>query len=70
VEAVTGSGNVELTPDNAPMNLEASTGSGSISSDHPMNIQVSTDGHKLSGPLNGGGPEVRIETGSGDIHIH
>ncbi|MGB6720830.1 MAG: DUF4097 family beta strand repeat-containing protein, partial [Terracidiphilus sp.] len=66
----TGSGNVEFTPGNAPLNLNASTGSGSISSDRPMAIQVSSDGHRMSGQLNGGGPDVQIETGSGDIRIH
>jgi beta-lactamase regulating signal transducer with metallopeptidase domain len=66
----TGSGNVEFAPGSAPLNLEASTGSGSISSDHPTAIQVSSDGHKMSGQLNGGGPEVHIETGSGDIRLH
>jgi beta-lactamase regulating signal transducer with metallopeptidase domain len=65
----TGSGSVEFSPGSAPLNLDASTGSGSISSDHPMAIQVSSDGHKLSGQLNGGGPDVQIETGSGDIRI-
>jgi beta-lactamase regulating signal transducer with metallopeptidase domain len=66
----TGSGSVEFSPGNAPLNLDASTGSGSISSDRPVAIQVSSDGHKMSGQLNGGGPDVHIETGSGDIRIH
>jgi DUF4097 and DUF4098 domain-containing protein YvlB len=66
----TGSGSVEFSPGNAPLNLNASTGSGQISSDHPTAIQVSPDGHKMSGQLNGGGPEVQIETGSGDIRLH
>jgi hypothetical protein len=26
--------------------------------------------HHMTGKLNGGGPTVRIETGSGDIRIH
>jgi hypothetical protein len=26
--------------------------------------------HHLTGKLNGGGPTVRIETGSGDIRLH
>jgi beta-lactamase regulating signal transducer with metallopeptidase domain len=66
----TGSGSVEFSPGSAPLNLDASTGSGSISSDKPVAIQVSSDEHKMSGQLNGGGPEVHIETGSGDIQIH
>lgn len=66
----TGSGSVEFSPGNAPMNLDASTGSGRITSDRPMTLQVSSDGHSMRGQLNGGGPEVRIETGSGDVRIH
>jgi beta-lactamase regulating signal transducer with metallopeptidase domain len=65
----TGSGSVEFSPGSAPLNLNASTGSGSISSDKPVAIPVSSDGRKMSGQLNGGGPEVQISTGSGDIRI-
>jgi len=66
----TGSGSIQLSLGNAPMNLDASTGSGSITSDHPMTLEVSSDGHRMRGQLNGGGPVVRVETGSGDIRIH
>jgi hypothetical protein len=66
----TGSGTVELTPGNAPLTLSASTGSGRITSDRPMALNVSSDGHRMSGQLNGGGPNVVIETGSGNIRIH
>ena len=65
----TGSGNVEFSPGNAPLTLDASTGSGGITSDRPMALDTSSDGHRMRGPLNGGGPEVRIETGSGGIRI-
>ena len=65
----TGSGNVEFSPGNAPLTLDASTGNGDISTDRAMATQVSSDRHSLRGNLNGGGPMVRIETGSGDIHI-
>jgi DUF4097 and DUF4098 domain-containing protein YvlB len=66
----TGSGNVELSPGGAPMTLDASSASGSITSDTAIAAQTSADHHRLHGELNGGGPEVRIETGSGDIKIH
>jgi hypothetical protein len=66
----TGSGNVEFWAGNAPLTLDASTGSGSIHSDREMIAQGSSDKHHLTGKLNGGGPTVRIETGSGDIRIH
>lgn len=65
----TGSGNIEFSPGNAPVTLDASTGSGGITSDHPMTLETSSDGRHMHGQLNGGGPEVRLETGSGSIRI-
>jgi DUF4097 and DUF4098 domain-containing protein YvlB len=66
----TGSGSVEMWVGNSPMTLDAETGSGSVHSDQEMLTQGSTDRHHVTGKLNGGGPTVRIETGSGDIRIH
>lgn len=66
----TGSGNVEFWAGNAPLTLDASTGSGSIHSDKEMVTQGTTDKHHITGKINGGGPTVRIETGSGDIRVH
>jgi len=66
----TGSGNIELWPGNAGFTLDASTGSGSVKSDPEMVVQGSFDRHHITGKVNGGGPEVRLETGSGDIRIH
>jgi len=66
----TGSGNVELWAGNAGLTLDASTGSGSIHTDREMMTQGSSDHHHLTGKLNGGGPTVRIQTGSGSIRVH
>jgi hypothetical protein len=66
----TGSGNVELWPGSAALTLDASTGSGSIHTDQEMLTHGSSDHHHVSGKINGGGPTVRIETGSGDIRVH
>jgi len=66
----TGSGNVEFWAGSAALTLDASTGSGGIHSDQEMTTQGSQDHHHLTGKLHGGGPTVRIETGSGDIRIH
>jgi beta-lactamase regulating signal transducer with metallopeptidase domain/DUF4097 and DUF4098 domain-containing protein YvlB len=65
----TGSGSIELSTGNAPMNLDASTGSGKISTDHSVAAQTTEDRHHLRAQLNGGGPEVRVETGSGSIRV-
>ncbi len=66
----TGSGTIELWTGNAPLTLDASTGSGSVSTEHEMTVQGSSDHHHIRGTLNGGGPTVRAQTGSGDVHIH
>jgi DUF4097 and DUF4098 domain-containing protein YvlB len=66
----TGSGNVEYWAGKAALTLDASTGSGSIHTDQEMMTQGSSDHHHVTGKLNGGGPTVRIETGSGDIRVH
>jgi DUF4097 and DUF4098 domain-containing protein YvlB len=66
----TGSGTIEFWAGNSPLTLDASTGSGSIRTDREMLTQGSSDKHHVTGKLNGGGPTVRIETGSGDIRVH
>lgn len=66
----TGSGSVELWAGDAPLTLDAESGSGSIHTDREMLTQGSTDRHHVTGKLNGGGPTVRIETGSGNIRVH
>jgi len=67
----TGSGSVTLnTGHGSHFNLDASTGSGDVHSDPPLLTHGSTDRHHITGEINGGGPTVRIETGSGDVRIH
>jgi hypothetical protein len=65
----TGSGGIEFTPGSSGFTLDASTGSGSIHSDPQMSVQGSLSRHHVTGKVNGGGPTVRMETGSGDIRI-
>lgn len=66
----TGSGSVELWPGNAGLVLDASTGSGTVHTSREMAVQGSYDKHHVTGKINGGGPTVRIQTGSGDVDIH
>jgi len=66
----TGSGSVDMTVGDAPLTLDAETGSGSVHTDREMLTQGSSDRHHVTGKLNGGGPTVRIETGSGNIQVH
>jgi hypothetical protein len=66
----TGSGTIEFWPGNAGFTLDASTGSGEVHSDPEMAVQGSFSKHHITGKIHGGGPTVRIETGSGDVRIH
>ena len=66
----TGSGNIDYWPGKAAFTLDASTGSGSIHSDQEMLTQGTNDRHHVTAKINGGGPTVRVETGSGDIRVH
>jgi DUF4097 and DUF4098 domain-containing protein YvlB len=66
----TGSGNIEFWPGATGFTLDASTGSGGVHTDQEMAVQGSFDHHHITGKVHGGGPTVRIETGSGNVHIH
>ncbi|WP_353062227.1 DUF4097 family beta strand repeat-containing protein [Tunturibacter psychrotolerans] len=65
----TGSGSVRLSVGNAHFNLDADTGSGNISVAQPMTMQGSLNRHHVSAVVGGGGPTIRVGTGSGDIQI-
>lgn len=66
----TGSGNVQLALGNgARFDLSADTGSGNVSVAQPITMQGSLNRHHISGSVNGGGPTIRANTGSGDITI-
>ncbi len=65
----TGSGDIELNTGSAPMNLDVSTGSGEISSSQPMTMESSENHHHQHAQINGGGPDVVAQTGSGDIRV-
>lgn len=65
-----GSGSIHLQiPHGARFNLNASTGSGSIRSEHPVTMTGNISKHHLVGPVNGGGPTLRASTGSGSITV-
>jgi hypothetical protein len=65
----TGSGSVTLGVGNAHFSLDASTGSGNVHSDPPITTHGSLEKHHIMGDINGGGPMVRVSTGSGDVRI-
>jgi Putative adhesin len=66
----TGSGNIEFWAGNSGFTLDASTGSGTVHSDPEMVVQGSFDKHHITAKVHGGGPTVRMETGSGDVRVH
>lgn len=66
----TGSGGIEFWSGNSAFTLDASSGSGGVSSDREMLTLGSSDRHHVTGKIGGGGPTVRIETGSGSIRVH
>jgi hypothetical protein len=66
----TGSGSIRLgVGASARFNLDADTGSGSINVAQPITMQGSLNRHHVAGVVNGGGPTIRANTGSGDIQI-
>jgi hypothetical protein len=65
----TGSGSVRLAVGNAHFTLDADTGSGNINVAQPITMQGNLNRHHITGQVNGGGPTIRANTGSGDIQI-
>ncbi len=69
-QAHSGSGNVRLAlGSSGGFNMNLHTGSGTIHSDLPITVQGTMGKHELKGSVRGGGPEVEVSTGSGDIDI-
>jgi DUF4097 and DUF4098 domain-containing protein YvlB len=66
----TGSGNIRMAVGTGGgFNLDVHSSSGSIHSDLPITVQGSLGRHELKGTVRGGGPEVQVSTGSGDVEI-
>jgi hypothetical protein len=73
-EIRTGSGNVHVgLPANAAFDADISTSSGSINVGSPIEMtvqgRVDDNHHQIHGKVRGGGPLLKVRTGSGDIHI-
>ena len=66
----TGSGSVRIRlPEDAAFELDAHTGSGGITVDHPLTIQGKVSKRRMRGDVRGGGDLLTVETGSGGIRI-
>jgi len=65
-----GSGSIRVNlGDAAKFTLNAETGSGSIHIVQPILMQGTLNKQHVTGTVNGGGPTVRVTTGSGDVTI-
>ncbi len=66
----TGSGSVRVSlPDDAAFTLDAESSSGGITIEHPLMVEGKISKRHIRGEVRGGGPELRIDTGSGSIKI-
>lgn len=67
----TGSGSVTIDlPSDAAFSLDAESGSGGITVDHPLTVQGKISKRHIRGDVRGGGDRLRIDTGSGGIHVN
>jgi DUF4097 and DUF4098 domain-containing protein YvlB len=57
-------------PRNFAGRIDAANTNGSIESDLPVTTSGSQNKHSLHGTMNGGGPELRLRTTNGSIHIN
>ena len=65
-----GSGRITLRlPSDFAASIHATTGSGDFESDFPMTFQGRMNRHSVRATIGGGGRNVRLSTGSGDIRI-
>ena len=66
----TGSGSITVRlPDDAAFVLDAESRSGGITVDHPLMVQGKISKRHIRGDVRGGGPLLRIDTGSGGIRV-
>jgi hypothetical protein len=65
----TGRGDIELNLSNVACTIDAETGSGMVSSALRVEGGNSADPHHLAGKINGGGRNVIVQAGEGEIQI-
>ena len=70
----TGSGDAELRlPQEAAFDLDISSSSGSVSVNHPVTTtvqgRIEESRKSIRGKVRGGGPEISVHTGSGDVRV-
>jgi DUF4097 and DUF4098 domain-containing protein YvlB len=70
----TGSGDAEVRlPQEAAFDLDISSSSGSVSVNHPVTTtvqgRIEESRKSIRGKVRGGGPEISVHTGSGDVRV-
>jgi DUF4097 and DUF4098 domain-containing protein YvlB len=65
----TGKGDIELTLGNAACTIDAQTGAGLVHSDLRIEGANGSDPRHLAGKINGGGHNVTLQVGEGEIRI-
>jgi hypothetical protein len=70
VRLETSGGSVTVTVgSDATFDLDASTSGGGVDSELPVTITGKASRSRLVGPVNGGGPEMRLRTSGGSIRV-
>jgi hypothetical protein len=65
-----GDGSIDVAlPANLPVDIDATTGDGHISSDIPITMEGVISKSRVRGKMNGGGSTLTIHTGDGAIHL-
>jgi hypothetical protein len=65
-----GDGGIDVAlPANLPVDIDATTGDGHISSDIPITMEGIISKSRVRGKMNGGGSTLTIHTGDGAIHL-
>jgi len=65
-----GDGGIDVAlPPDLPVNIEASSGDGRISTDIPITMEGVISKSRVHGKMNGGGSTLTIHTGDGSIHL-
>jgi DUF4097 and DUF4098 domain-containing protein YvlB len=69
-EIDSGSGSIRVgLPEDAAFQLDAESNSGSIVVDHPLMVEGKISKRHIRGEVRGGGPLLKIDTGSGRIRV-
>ncbi len=67
--STSGGGVTVKVPADAAFNLDAESSGGGVHCDLPVTVQGKREHDRLKGPVNGGGPVLRLETSGGGVHV-